>query len=204
MALYIPDATAALFGKNVNLGIFFRLDHPLTGGILRLWLGVGTVNMKMTGVEATAFPYFGAGRLQSVPDLDVIINGGASRIEFTIEGVSQDAMDRINAVNPDVLGRAVHIGMAAFDTDWQPTVMDILPISHSIADFWSSSGLIVTGAAQQPRALSLSAALGETGRSRPRRTTYTQAQQQFLYPTDTFCQNVARYDRGFSLAWPNF
>jgi hypothetical protein len=203
MTLYVPDATAQLFGRNINLGIFFRLDHPLSAGILRLWLGVGDRNLRMTSVETTLQTYFGAGRWQSTPDLDVIINGGASRIEFSIEGVSQDAQDRIDSVNPDVLGRSVHIGMAAFDSAWQP-VMDILPLSHSIADFWSMAGSVVTGRAQMTRTLTLSTAAGETGRSRPRRVTYTQAQQQFLYPTDTFCQNVVRYDRGFSLAWPNF
>jgi hypothetical protein len=203
MALYIPDATAQLFGKNVHLGIFFRLDHPTAAGILRLWLGVGDRDLAMPPIEPTAKTYHGAGRWQSTPDLDVIINGGASRIEFSIEGVSQDATDRINAVNPDVLGRSVHIGMAAFDNDWQPAT-DILMISHSIADFWSLAGSVVTGRAQMTRTLTLSTGVGETGRSRPRRTTYTQAQQQFLYPDDDFCKNVVRYDRGFSLAWPNF
>lgn len=203
MTLYIPDATAALFGKNVNLGIFFRLDHADAGGILRLWLGLGDRELAMTSVEPTAQTYHGAGRWRSTPDMDVIINGGATRIDFSIEGVSQDAQDRIDAVNPDVLGRSVYIGMAAFDAEWQP-VMDILPISHSIADYWSMSGSVVTGRAQMTRTLSLSAAVGETGRSRPRRTTYTPPQQQFLYPDDDFCKNVARYDRGFSLAWPRF
>jgi hypothetical protein len=203
LVLYIPDATAQLFGKNVNLGIFFRLDHASPSGILRLWLGVGDRNLAMPPIEPTPQIYHAAGRWQSSPDLDVIINGGASRIEFSIEGVSQDAVDRINAVNPDVLGRSVHIGIAAFDTDWQPAT-DILMVSHSIADFWSLAGSVVTGRAQMTRTLTLSAAVGETGRSRPRRTTYTQAQQQFFYPTDDFCINVVRYDRGFSLAWPNF
>jgi hypothetical protein len=203
MTLYIPDATADLFGKNINLGIFFRLDHPSSSGILRLWLGVGDRKLAMTSVEPTAQTYFAAGRWQSSPDLEVIINGGATRIEFSIEGVSADAQARIDAVNPDVLGRSIHIGMAAFDTAWQP-VMSILPISHSIADYWSMSGTVVIGRAEMTRTLSLSAAVGETGRSRPRRTTYTPPQQKFLYPTDDFCKNVARYDRGFSLAWPRF
>jgi hypothetical protein len=94
--------------------------------------------------------------------------------------------------------------MAAFDSDWQPTVMDILPVEQAIADYWSMTGSIATGARQQTRTLSLSASVGETGRSRPRRVTYTQAQQQFVYPTDDFCVNVARYDRGYSLSWPRF
>jgi hypothetical protein len=203
MTLYIPEATAALFGENVNLGIFFRLDHAEPAGILRLWLGVGDRRLAMPPPDPTLQIWHGAGRWQSSPDLEVIINGGASRIEFSIEGVSAEAQSRIDAVNPEVLGRSIHIGMAAFDTAWQP-VMDILPLSHSIADYWSMIGSVVTGRAQQTRTLSLSAAVGETGRSRPRRTTYTPPQQKFLYPDDDFCRNVARYDRGFSLAWPRF
>jgi hypothetical protein len=203
VTLYIPDATAALFGENINLGIFFRLDHADAAGVLRLWLGVGDRSLAMPTPDPTPQTWHGAGRWQSTPDLDVIINGGATRIEFSIEGVSAEAQARIDAVNPDVLGRSVYIGMAAFDADWQP-VMDILPLSHSVADFWSMSGSVVTGRAQMTRTLTLSTAAGETGRSRPRRTTYTPPQQQFLFPTDDFCINVARYDRGFSLAWPRF
>jgi hypothetical protein len=202
---YLAPATADLFRRNLNLGIFFRLDHPTNpAGVLRLWLGVNEIKMKMTGVEATAESYFGAGGLQSVPALEVIINGGASRLEFSIEGVSDAAQAQIDTSPPDVLGRKLHIGMAAFDSDWQPTVMDILPVEQAIADYWSMTGSIATGARQQTRTLSLSASVGETGRSRPRRVTYTQAQQQFVYPTDDFCVNVARYDRGYSLSWPRF
>jgi hypothetical protein len=204
VTLYLADPTAALFRANLNLGIFFRLDAPTAGGILRLWLGVSQVRMKMTGVETTAEIYYGAGRLQSVPDLEVIINGGASRLDLTLEGVSDEAQAQIDADPPDVMGRKLHIGMAAFDSTWQPTIMDILPLEHAIADYWNMSGSIATGSKQQTRTLSLSASVGETGRSRPRRVTYTQAQQQFVYPTDDFCVNVARYDRGFSLSWPRF
>jgi hypothetical protein len=204
VTLYLADPTAALFRSNLNLGIFFRLDAPTSGGILRLWLGSGQVRMKMTGVETTAQIYYGAGRLQSVPDLEVIINGGASRLDLTLEGVSDEAQAQIDADPPDVLGRELHIGYAAFNTTWQPAIMDILPVQHAIADYWSMTGSVATGKQQQTRSLSLSASVGETGRSRPRRVTYTQAQQQFLYPTDDFCINVARYDRGYSLSWPRF
>lgn len=205
---YIPDATAALFRENINLGIFFRLDHPLAGGILRLWLGVNRVSMKMTGVETSApFTYYGAGRLQSVPDLEAIINDGATRLEITIEGVSNEAQAQIDTDPPDVAGRRLHIGMAVFDADWQPTIMDILPLQHAIADYWSMTGTMGRGGTApnpQTRTLSLSASVGQTGRSRPRRATYTDAQQKFRFPTDDFCRNVARYDRGFVIAWPKF
>lgn len=208
MVNYLAPATAALFRKSLNLGLFFRLDHPDPAGVLRLWLGVNRVRMKMlgvTGVEATTPQiYYGAGRLQSVPDLDVILNGGASRLEIAIEGVSDEAQTQIDTSPPDVLGRQLKIGMAAFDDSWQPTIMDILPIEHAIADYWSMTGSIATGSKEQTRTLSLSASVGETGRSRPRRVTYTQAQQQFTYPDDDFCMNVARYDRGYSLSWPRF
>lgn len=201
---YLAPATADLFRKNLNLGIFFRLDHPDPAGVLRIWLGVNNVRMKMTGVETTLEIYYGAGRLQSVPDLEAIINDGATRLEITIEGISDDAQAQIDDDPPNVVGRKLHIGMAAFDAGWQATIMDILPLQHAIADYWSMTGSVVSGARQQTRTLSLSASVGQTGRSRPRRATYTQAQQQFLFPTDDFCLNVARYDRGYSLAWPNF
>lgn len=161
----------------------------------------------MTGVETTAEIYYGAGRLMSVPDLDAILNDGASRMDISIEGVSDSAQARIDADPPDVIGRKLHIGMAAFDEDWQPTIMDILPLQHAIADYWSMTGTIATGGKDpkpQVRTLTLSASVGQTGRSRPRRATYTDAQQKFRFPSDDFCMNVARYDRGYSVAWPRF
>jgi hypothetical protein len=204
---YLTPATADLFRGNLNLGIFIRLDHPDPAGVLRLWLGVNEIKMTMAGVETGLHSYYGAGRLQSVPELEAIINDGAQRMEITIEGVSDEAQARIDSDPPDVVGKKLHIGMAAFDANWQPTVMDILPLQHGLADYWSMSATISRGGMQpqsQLRTLSLSASVGQTGRSRPRRATYTDAQQKFRFPTDDFCINVARYDRGFTVAWPKF
>lgn len=205
MTLYIPDALAARMRGSMNLGIFFRLDHPTDpAGVLRLWLGVNRVEMQMAGIDTAPDIYYGAGRLQSVPDLDVLINDGATRMDISLEGVSDEAQAQIDTDPPDVVGRMLHIGMAVFDGDWQPTVMDILPVQHAIADYWGMSGTVARGKEPQTRILTLSASVGQTARSRPRRATYTDAQQKFFYPTDDFCVNVARYDRAYSLAWPNF
>jgi hypothetical protein len=208
VTLYFPDTLAARMRGNMNLGLFFRLDHPDPAGVLRLWLGVGTRLMRMQlsagEIEGTPFPYYGAGRLQSVPDLDVLINDGATRMEISLEGVSDEAQAQIDTDPPDVVGRRLHIGIALFDSDWQPTLMDIMPVQHAIADYWGMSGTVARGKEPQTRILTLSASVGQTARSRPRRATYTDAQQKFFFPTDDFCVNVARYDRGYSLAWPKF
>jgi hypothetical protein len=204
MALYISDANAAKFGASINLGVFIKIAlADADGGPLRLWLGVNDVPHRFASIETEDSTYHGGGRLQTVPDFDVIINGAAERIEVTMEGVSAEAAAQIDLANPQVHGKRVFVGMAAFDRHWQKDT-DIFALSHWIADYYSVSGSIAVGSEPQTRTLVLSCSSGEIGRSRPRRATYTDPQQKFRYPDDDYCKNVMRYDRGFSLSWPRF
>jgi hypothetical protein len=204
MALYISGAEAAKFGASINLGIFLKIELASEdGGHIRLWLGVNDIPHHFNAIEAGDQTYFGGGRLQTVPDFDVIINGGAERIEVTMEGVTEEAAAQIDLANPRVHGKRVFVGMAAFDQHWQKDT-DIFALSHWIADFYSLSGSVAVADEPQVRTLRLSCSSGEIGRSRPRRATYTDPQQKFRYPTDDYCKNVMRYDRGFSLSWPRF
>src|SRR4030095_16648655 len=131
-------------------------EHPTEPlGVLRLWLGANRVEMQMTGIATAPDIYYGAGRLQSVPDLDVLINDGATRMEISLEGVSDEAQAQIDTDPPDVIGRKLHIGMAIFDGDWQPTLMDILPVQHAIADYWGMSGTLARSKEPQVRILTL-------------------------------------------------
>lgn len=201
---YIPDADAALFGNSTNLGIFIKIDLDVAdGGPLRLWLGINDVPAHFDNIEVADATYHGAGKLVTAPDFDVIINGTAERIEITMEGVSAEAQALIDMANPQVVGRRVFIGMGGFDEKWQRTT-EIIALSQWTADYWASAASVAVGDEPQTRALSLSCASGDIARSRPRRATYTQAQQKLRFPTDDFCINVLRYDRGFTLSWPRF
>jgi hypothetical protein len=202
MALYISDTDAAKFGASINLGVFIKiLLASEDGGPLRLWLGVNDIPHHFDALETEDSTYYGGGRLQTIPDFDVIINGAAERINVTMEGVSADAAAQIDLANPQVHGKRVFVGMAAFNQHWEKDT-DIFALSHWISDFYSVSGSIAVGSEPQTRTLALSCSSGEMGRSRPRRATYTDPQQKFRYPDDDYCRNVTRYDRGFSLSWP--
>lgn len=204
MTTYITDAQAAKFGESVNLGVFIKITLDAEdGGPLRLWLGVNDVPQHFDALETEDRTYYGGGLLQTIPDFDVIINGAAERIDITMEGVSAKAAEQIDLANPKVHGKRVFVGMAAFNRHWEKDT-DIFALSHWVADFYSLSGSVAVGAEPQVRTLRLSCSSGEIGRSRPRRATYTDPQQKFVYPDDDYCKNVMRYDRGFSLSWPRF
>jgi hypothetical protein len=196
---YIPEATALLFRTSVNLGIYLRVE---TAPVLRLWSGVTSIDQTMPPIHTAPETYLPL-RMVAVPELDAIVNQIAERAEITLEGISVDAADEIAGLDPDVIGCQVNLGFAAHDSNWQPATA-ILSFAEGVSDFWSMAQPPVQGSANPTRNLSLSVGFGETGRKRPRRIAYSDTQQQFRYPGDTFCRDVPRYHRGFQLAWPRF
>ena len=196
---YLPDATVALFRSSINLGLFFHLE---TSPPLRLWAGSGDVPHHLPNVDLGDQVYRGV-RLGNFDDFEVMLNGGAERGTFTLEGVSDEAAREISGLDPPVVGKTLHIGIAAFDEHWQ-RVTDILPLSDPVADFWAMNGAMAKPGESPTRTITLSVGFGETGRARPRRAVYSDAQQQAYFPGDTFCIDVPRYHQGFIIAWPRF
>ena len=181
--------------------VFFRLG--LTPP-LRVWCGINDIPIRIEAVEAEGAEYIGAGQLLNVPDLEVLVNGMADRVEFFVPGVSPEAANRVAAGAPAVLGLDVHVGLATLDERYQP-VTQIIPVWTGKADMWAMRQEATSDVTAVPtRTLVLSVGTGPTGRSRPRRTTYSDAQQKLLYPTDDFCQRASRYTQLYQVIWPVF
>lgn len=197
---YIDPAIAALFRSPIAMGIYFRLGvvPPLC-----LWCGVNDAPQQMQSVDDGAVTYIGAGKLTGLPEFDVLISGQAARYEFTLEGVSPDSVALIERTKPTVMGKAFHIGIAPLDAAWQP-LTPILPLVEGQADYWAVTQERARGDETASRNLSLSVGFGDTNRSRPRRVTYTHAQQQVYAQGDDACRNVARYNAGYVATWPRF
>lgn len=203
MSLYVSAANALAFRDDCNLGIFWRLDLQDTDGPLRYWAGLAPVKAGIASIDGTDSVYIGAGQLVNIPELDILINGIAERVEFTLSGISDDATAQLGASPPEVTGALCHVGLAALDARWQPTT-DIIPLWQGTADFWSIMQEPAKGVQAAVRTLRLSVASGDTGRSRPRRVSYSDAQQKSSHPTDKICDRVGIYARGYQVAFPRF
>jgi hypothetical protein len=201
---YFPDSTILALRGNASIGIFFRMAS--TPDPLRLWLGVHDVTKTMVGyeVEDAGQRYLGAGQLLSVPELEILMNGVADRVEFVMNGVDTGLLAKLDEASPTVAGVEVKIGLCTFNDRWQPTT-GILPIWRGRADYWTSSQEPQTDMSQPTtHILSLSVGGGETTRSIPARTMWSDAQQKAFSPTDDFCRRVARYARGYTPRWPRY
>lgn len=202
MADYIDAATIAKLRKSGNFGLYFQLDMTPDDTPLRLWGGPSDIMQTMTGVDAGPSLYRGV-RLNEIREFEVMLNGGADRGAFFLEGVSADSAEKIAGTDPDVTQKPVYMGLATHDDNWQPT-SNIIVFQKGRADFWAMDQPVIAGEGAATRVLSLSCAFGETGRSRPRRVSYSPPQQELLYPGDTCCKDVVRYHRGYVLTWPRF
>jgi hypothetical protein len=181
--------------------VFFRLD---TDPPLRLWTGINDIGIGIDVVDEAGSVYLGAGRLLDVPDLEVLINGLADRVDIFLPGVSVEAANRVAAGAPSVQGLAVNIGVATLDDRYQP-LTSIIPVWYGLADLWSMAQTASADPASPPtRTLALSVGAGRTGRARARRAAYTPAQQKLLFPTDEFCEFVSRYTSLYEVKWPDF
>lgn len=204
MALTIDPAVAASFRGSHNLGIFFRLG---TDPALHLWFGVNDVPIGIPSLDPEGTVYLGGGRFIAVPELEVLINGQAGRVEFTLSSAVPEFASFLLDLDtdaPPVQGAPVHVGIAALDDRWQPKTPAI-PLWRGEADYWSVRQDPVPDAASMPmRTLALSVGTGNTARKRPRRIAWTHAMQQSISATDRFCDRVSRYTRQYVVTWPRF
>lgn len=197
---YVPDAVVSALRGSHNLGVFMRMD---TDPVCAVWLGVNDIPAKMQSIDVGSITYLGGGRLQNVPDFDVLMNGTADRIEITMSGVDPAQLAVYDVDDWDVRGEPVHIGVTALDQDFQP-LSDIIPLWEGIASFVDEQSSPATGTDGFSVTLSLSVGTGLVTRSYPSASLWSDAQQQALFPGDRGCENTARLARGAYPTWPRF
>jgi hypothetical protein len=200
---YIPDSVVADLREPGSLAICFRLG---TTPPLHLWLGVHDLAVEMIGHELAdaGLTYKGAGRLVSIPELEVLMNGTAERAEFYVDGVSPEFLARLDAEAPSVAGAIVQVGLTTLDDRWRART-PIIPVWRGRADYWQSEQQPQTDISRPAvHVVSLSVGSGETTRSTPTRSMWSHAQQQALAPGDRFCSRTSRYARGYQPRWPRY
>ena len=210
---WVPEEVIERLRGGHQLGIFLRLDIDPP---LRLWLGLNDIPIGIESVDEEGAVYLGAGRLNGVPDLEVLINGVADRIEFQLAGIDADQASMLDFDDVDLRGREVHVGITVLDDYHQP-VSPIIPIWNGAASFVTEYQPAAAGTETPSITIGLSVGSGVTTRDRISAALWSHAQQLALWaqffptpelqaanPPDDFCKGTARLARGVQPSWPRF
>lgn len=195
---WIPDNVIEAMEGSHQLGIFLRVE---TDPALHVWMGVNDIPVGFDSIDPNGTVYLGGGRLIGVPTLEVLVNGTADSVEFTISGIDPSTGQKMLNSIPAVRGCAVHMGLTTLDQYYQP-MSDIIPVWMGSASHLGEASQIVTGTQSPSLTLSLSVVSGEPTRSRPARSLWSSAHQKAISPTDKFCDQTARLARGVQPVWP--
>lgn len=198
--MWLPDALVEELRGDHELAIFtrFAFDEPLY-----LWFGVNDVPTRIESVDETGQIYIGGGKLINVPELEVLINGTADRVDFTITGLNPENIASLDIAGAEVRGAEVHVAITALDHRYQPVVNPI-PVWSGRASYVTENLPAVSGTKNQTVTLSLSVGSGDTTRERASASLWSDAQHQALFPGDLFCKGTARLARGSMPVWPTF
>jgi hypothetical protein len=198
---YVPDATVAALKGNYNLGIFFRLG---TTPALHLAFGVNDVPITVPVLDSVGTIYQGAGRFLDIPTLEVLINGIADKVTFSLYGIDPSVAALVLDSTPEVLGALVTIGIAPLDARWQP-LSQIIGLWSGTADFIAEEMKPESDPTKsRVQSIMLTTSSGDTSRALPNLITYSDATQKTLYPTDRFFERTVRYIQGYLVSWPRF
>lgn len=169
------------------------------GGDLRIWTGIGDLEIQTDGIDAVGGPYQGIGLLSSVPPLRQLVGGAAERLEFSLAVADGPVFDLADDEADDIINAPVDLGLVFFDADWQ--------LTGPAAWLWAGSADVPSigqssDEAQITRSITLSVGTALTDRTRPVLTYFTDADQRRRSPTDRFCERVAGYTGTHTIKWP--
>lgn len=196
----------ATFGEMISLdgaklGIFFR---AATTPVIRCWAGFGDCEGGITAYDPGGGIYSGMGELKQIPDLEAVINGKASRVVFTLDGLVPQALQMADDDDDTFMRKLISIGLASFDEKWQ--------MNSNVFWLWWGFGdtvLINTAAGQEDDgtitgSVGLSVGSIFTSRRRPSYSHLTDQDQQARSPGDRFCERTGLYSQGTTKPWPRY
>jgi hypothetical protein len=198
----ISDEISEALRGDHQLGIFVYC--AFSPQPLALWFGVNDIEMELGFLSiAGGVEFLGGGVLQGVPELEVLVNGIADRVEFTLAGIDPSSYERSDIESYTVRGAEVYVGITCLDDYYQP-VAPIQPLWDGRASFVRESMPPVTGSESPTVQLLLSVGSGVTTRARSSASIWSAPHQRALYPTDAFCDGTARLARGVAPTFPRF
>jgi len=197
---WVPDNIIEELRGSHQLGIFLRID---TDPALHMWFGINDIPANFDSIDPDGTVYLGGGMLVGVPTLEVLVNGTADSVEFTLSGIDPQTATKTIESLPAVRGASVHMGITTLDQYFQP-MSDIIPIWVGTASHVGEQSPAVPSGETVRLTLSLAVVAGESTRSRGARSTWSSPHQKAFSPTDKFCDGVSRLARGVQPVWPNF
>lgn len=197
---------AELDADTQRIGVFFRLD---TDPVVRLWMGVGDCDAGINAYDFFGGTYSGLGQLLDVPTVQMLINGIADRVTFNLSGVSADVVNLARSEASATLRKAVALGIAIFDRDWQKLGV-IRWLFRGVAD-----SLTVAQASQSDSAggvafsRTVQLSVGSLFTTRRRRgfsflTNFDQQGRAPGPPPDRICERTVLYSNSNTKVWPRF
>lgn len=197
---FVPAHITEEMRGSHQLGIFLRVD---TDPALHLWFGINDIPANFDSIDPTGTVYLGGGRLIGVPTLEILVNGTADSVEFTLSGLDPMTSAKMLDSLPPVRGAAVQMGLTTLDRYFQP-MSSIIPIWTGTASHTGEVSAPVEEGDSPSITLSLAVVAGEATRSRGARSVWSTPHQKAISPTDKFCDGVSRLARGVQPVWPNF
>lgn len=194
---YVPDDVVEAMRSSHMLGLFL---HVATDPPLHLWFGMEDVIAGIESIDPEGTTYMGGGELIGVPTLEVLVNGTADRVEFTLSGLEPGTGSKLIDSIPPVRGCDVIMGLTTLDDLYQP-MSAIVPVWSGTASHTGESSPPVMGTESPTLTLALAVVTGETARSRPARSIWSPTHQKAISPTDKFCDETARLARGVDPTW---
>ncbi|RVG22979.1 hypothetical protein CN233_30360 [Sinorhizobium meliloti] len=197
---WVPDNVISELRGSHQLGIFLRIG---TTPSLHMWFGINDIPANFDSIDPTGTVYLGGGKLVGVPTLEVLVNGTADSVEFTLSGIDPTSAARMIDSLPSVRGTTVQMGITTLDQYYQP-MSNVIPIWSGTASHVSESSPATPSGQTVTLSLSLAVVAGEATRSRGARSVWSTPHQKAISPTDKFCDGTSRLARGVQPVWPNF
>lgn len=197
---WVPDNVINELRGSHQLGIFLRIG---TTPSLHMWFGINDIPANFDSIDPTGTVYLGGGKLVGVPTLEVLVNGTADSVEFTLSGIDPTSAARMIDSLPAVRGATVQMGITTLDQYYQP-MSNVIPIWTGTASHVSESSPATPSGQSVTLTLSLAVVAGEATRSRGSRSIWSSPHQKAISQTDKFCDGTSRLARGVQPVWPNF
>lgn len=194
---YVPDAVVERLSYSHLLGIFMLVNSDPA---LHLYFGANDIPANFDGMDPSGTVYLGGGRLNGIPTLEVLVNGTADSVQFTMSGVDPATGAKVLDELPDVRGADIMIGLTTLDDYYQP-MTDPIPIWSGMGSHVSEASGAVGPTEKPSLDLALTAVAGESTRSRAARVLWSPPHQKAISPTDKFCDETARLARGVQPTW---
>lgn len=198
----VPDTVCEEMRGSHLLGVFIHIDTDPEP--TRVWLGVNDIPAGITSVDPTnQEKYLGGGWLREVPNLEILLNGRAERADFVLSGIKPGDVAEVDFddLTLKIRGKKFRIGITTLDQFYQP-MSDIIPLLTGKVSHPTESSPTVSGQDIPTVSLGLSVGFGSTTRDRSSQVLWSTPHHKAKFPTDKFCDQTARLERGSNPSWP--